>query len=476
LLDSILLPGEGGKVTFVIKNNGGANFSGNADIKFFMSSRDGQNGDDPEGAILDPDDDMEIIGGSTQQITVNSAGEMVITVDLKLPTDLFATAIDDYRLLVDIKPAAGTSQELFTDDNYAVDGGVHVLTNQFGTIDLSSAGFGKRTNVKLNYTLPGSDKLNTLSLKGPGTGQVTLIEGDSDVTTDDTAELFVSGTSFASRLKAATVRGGSVDFSQIDITDSVGTIDFGIVDRTGNVSISAGAKSVIFGDLSGDSHMIIGAPIDQLPVSIQLGSVTDFSLESTQPIKLLKAVEWRDVTDPSDNPAGVDDVISAQSISSLKITGNKKAGIRGDFEANVEMISSAKFSSFSVAGLVNNATIHTQGSIGKIVVGGLINSNIFAGTDERPDSLTDFETIQSIQSLTIKDLPGVTNEFVNSQVAAANISKIKVRGVDTANATEDFGFVADTIGKYSRVGFPRLSKLDAPGTFDADGNYKVLIL
>jgi hypothetical protein len=47
LLNSILLPGEGGKATFKVKNNGGANFSGSAVINFYLSSRDGQNGDDP---------------------------------------------------------------------------------------------------------------------------------------------------------------------------------------------------------------------------------------------------------------------------------------------------------------------------------------------------------------------------------------------------------------------------------------------
>jgi peptidyl-prolyl cis-trans isomerase A (cyclophilin A) len=484
-LSAILVPGEAGKVKFVIKNNGGANFSGNAEISLFMSSRDT---DDPEGTILDTDDDLRlkivdsktrsVFDSITQSVTVNSAGELEITLNVKLPTDLFETAIDDYRLLIDIKPVTGTTQELFTDDNFAVDGVVHVLTNQFGTIDLTSEGFGKRTNVKLNYTLPGSDKLNTLSLKGPGTGQVTFIEGDSDVTTDDTVELLVTGTTFASLLKATTVQGGEVKFSQIDITDSVGTVDFGIVDRPGNVSISAGAKSVIFGDISDDSHMTIGAPISQLPVSIRLGSVSDFSLEATQPIKLLKAVQWLDVTDPSDNPAGVDDLISVQSISSIKITGNKKAGIRGDFEANVETIASDKLSSLSVSGLVSNATIHTPGSIGKVVVGGLINSNIFAGTDERPDSLTDFETVQTIQSVTVKGVSGVTGTFVGSQVAASIISKISVRGVDATNATEDFGFVADEVGKYSRVGAPKkFSKLDAPATLDPVGDkYKLLIL
>ena len=70
----------------------------------------------------------------------------------------------------------------------------------------------------------------------------------------------------------------------------------------------------------------------------------------------------------------------------------------------------------------------------------------------------------------------MTNTFVDSQVTAAVISKISVRGVDTASGDSAFGFVADKIGKYSRVDGPRFSNLTEPGTKDVAGNYQLLIL
>jgi hypothetical protein len=136
-------------------------------------------------------------------------------------------------------------------------------------------------------------------------------------------------------------------------------------------------------------------------------------------------------------------------------------------------IFATKLSNITVAGAVDTSTIRTSGDIGKITVGDLIESNIFAGTDGRPASLTDFDTIQTIQSLTIKGSDGT---FVDSQVAAAVINKISVRGVATASGDSDFGFVADKVGKYSRIGGDKLSKLDEPATKDEVGNYKLVIL
>jgi hypothetical protein len=273
------------------------------------------------------------------------------------------------------------------------------------------------------------------------------------------------------------------------------------------VALSGGAKTVIFGDVVGESRLTIGTPTSlppASPISIKLGRVTDFVIESAQSIKSLQAIEWRDTK-------GADDTVTMPSLSSLKITGDKKNEVGGDFEANLDVFTPAKVSSISVAGIVKNATIEaageiakiaadgiaasnilaaklstvsvsgavdsttirTSGDIGKVTVGGLINSNVFAGTDERPASLADFDTIQTIKSLTIK---GTAGTFVDSQVAAAVINTISVRGVDTASGDSDFGFVADEVGKYTRVGGDKLSKLSEPQIKDAVGNYKLVIL
>jgi hypothetical protein len=282
---------------------------------------------------------------------------------------------------------------------------------------------------------------------------------------DEQAKLLLSGTTFASQLKLSA--NGAATLSQVDITNAIGKVDFRVVSDLGDVSLAGGAKNLTFADVSGDSRLTIGAPDSSQSVSIKLGRVADLIIESSQAIKSLQAIDWRDTT-------GANDTIAAPSLSSLKIQGSKT--VRGDFEADLETFTSARLGSITVAGLISNATIKAHGDIGAITAGGMVDSNVFAGTDERPDSLTDFDTIQTIQSVTIKGVSGVANAFVDSQVAAAVISKIVVRDVDGTSGDSDFGFVADKVANYTRIGEPRLKNLTEAGIEDELGKYKLLIL
>jgi cyclophilin family peptidyl-prolyl cis-trans isomerase len=678
-LQKILLPGEGGiplpkkknevqkydTTKFTVQNNGGANFDGNATIEFYFSSVDGQGGDDQFGSKLNTNDDILVLSLPDQHLVVTSGGEIVLPEEA---TSFFLTHFkvgdsasdgglipdktDDYRLIVKIVPAEGTSQQLFTDDDVAVDGGTHVLTNSFGTLDFG--GFGKRTDVELKYKDPVTNQPVTLSLKGPGIGEVTLDEGSS-ASGDEKAELLIRGTTQKSQFIVGLDQKGKVAFSQVEVNDFMKLVDLTNVDKLGNVSLSSGAEKVILGDFIDDqidTHLTIGKPPKAQPISISLGIVNDFSIESLQPIKLLQAVEWHDKADPDTVIGGVNDSIKTPSLASLKITGgdleadletstvdnlssisvfgsvkNAKIHTLGDIgkftaakldgatvitptklvslaiadsvvdstiqvgsigkitvdglatssvSANAELssllvegtvdhstihagssigkvtadkwtdsdltagaglaslavngevkdaeiransigrltvvaprhsdvsvvgelinatiqvdtsigkfiadkltgsqITAGSLTSISVTDLVTTSTIRTTGDIGKVTVGGMTKSSVFAGTDARPDDITDFDSIQKIGSFTIKESKGVTNIFAESQVAAATIGKITVRGVDTASGTDVFGFVADKVAKYSRSPGPTFKNLDAAATKDSVGNYQLLIL
>lgn len=596
-LTSILLPGEGGKATVKVQNNGGANFIGDVVIKFYLSAR---NTADAEGTKLD---DTDILIGSVAKANLSlfafGAGtpdETEISMDnLALPKTLLEGRFEDYRLIVKIEAAAGTPEQLFTDDDVAVDGGVHLLTNQFGTIDFSTNGFGKRTNATLEYLDPQTGKLVSLSMKGNGNGLVMLDKRKADITTDDQAELFISGTNSRSQLKIDAA-DDAVTFSNVEIANFMGLVDLTNVHRLGSVALSGGAKTVIFGDFNeipGDTRLTIGTPLTNEQVTIKLGRVRDLTIESNQAIKSIQAIDWHDTLNPDNSILGSDDKISAPSIGSIKITGDKKTSIVGDFEANIqtypggklpnitvagsiigakinafgdigkikaaalddaEITTTGKISNLSITGkidgstidangsiskitaaellnsevssdtgisnlsistdvtgstidlsgtlgkfksgtltdseiigdklsnivvakLVSDTTIRSRGDIGTVTVGGLIRSNVFAGVDERPDALTDFDSVQTIKSITVKGLSDVPNTFVDSQVAASNISKIVVRGgVDPTTGDSPFGFVADKVGKYSRTGGLKDSKLDDAATLDVTGDYQLLIL
>jgi hypothetical protein len=135
-----------------------------------------------------------------------------------------------------------------------------------------------------------------------------------------------------------------------------------------------------------------------------------------------------------------------------------------------------KLSTFSVAGVVSLASIQTNGNIGKVIVGAMDRSSFFAGTTERPDELSDFTSTRSIQTFTVKGVTGVADAFVDSDVAAAKIGIVKVKSVATTSGDGEFGFVADAIRSYNRIGGLQATNLTTPGEYDAEGNYSVTIL
>src|SRR5207244_1729889 len=91
---------------------------------------------------------------------------------------------------------------------------------------------------------------------------------------------------------------------------------------------------------------------------------------------------------------------------------------------------------------VTGSQIRAAGDIAKIVVGALIDSNIFAGVNSSltslPDSQSDFVTSNAILSLNVtgKQLPF---SFSNSNIAAATIGKVVVSRVNSSNGGTPFG-------------------------------------
>jgi hypothetical protein len=239
----------------------------------------------------------------------------------------------------------------------------------------------------------------------------------------------------------------------------------------GSVAASGGLRTLQLGDLTGPGSLSIGAllPDNATKATISLRRVSDFTFDSAMPIASLTAIEWLDT-------GGVDETLTFFSVGKLNITGAKNTA-RGDLEANVNVTGATAVSSIRAAGLLEGAVITTVGDIGTILLGGMSGSSIFAGTAARPTALADFFSDQTISKFTIAGIAGFAGDlFVDSQVAAQDIGTISVRKVATANEGSAFGFVADTIKSYNRIGGAKLARLDAPASLDLAGAYRVTIL
>ena len=157
----------------------------------------------------------------------------------------------------------------------------------------------------------------------------------------------------------------------------------------------------------------------------------------------------------------------------MNITG--APAVPGDFEANLT-VQSGTVESINIAGFLRDATISlAKSNVGTVTLGGMDNADFFVGTTSRPDSVSDFTKLRTIESFTVGSGEAGTR-FRDSQVAAANFGTISVTGVDGASGTGPFGFVADRVGSYSRTGGPTDTNLTTPQTFDPLANYSLTIL
>lgn len=104
--------------------------------------------------------------------------------------------------------------------------------------------------------------------------------------------------------------------------------------------------------------------------SFQFERVADSSIETQSPISSLRASEWRSV-----DAAG--ETISAPSIGSIKISGDKRSGAAGDFEANLDLFApgpnSRALNSVSIAGGLFRSAWDLAGGAGNLSVKGDIS-------------------------------------------------------------------------------------------------------
>ncbi len=464
---TLMVPGDTGTMTINLTNAGSAAFSGKVQVELFLSQI-GAAGDS-DGSILDAGDiPLTTLGSKT--VSVAPGKTVAVTQAGTITSGLVQDESRLYLILAKVTPLTGADQlNDYTDDDVTLQSNRHGLSNQFGDFSLSTtSGTVSRTDAVLKFTqddgVAGNvDPVVALSIKGNGGGHIAK--------TGNVLDLDVSGTDLKSTLTALVGKGQPhLRLNDFNAISPIGTTALGLVDFDGFVTFSAGLKTATLGNLVGDSTFTLGSllPDNATKATIKLGRVQDYSFESYQPIASLTAIEWLDV-------AGGDDTIDALSLDKLTITG-AKGGPRGDFEANVELAGATPLASLTVAGFLKNATVHTPGNIGKVTLGGIDHSSIFAGTDARPDELTDFTAERTIASFTIKGIVGVTDLFIDSQIAAQNLGTISVKGVDTDSGAGDFGFVAEAIKSYNRLGGAKGTMLEGPGVTDSEDSYLVRLL
>ncbi len=439
-------PGESGTVQIKLINTAAGLAKGKVDIHFSLAEEVVNPPPMPPSLILPLMKTSlgDVIGKS---ISIVGGGSLTLSAKVQVPAQLVLDPNKVYRVIAEVVPSAElAANELFADDNVALNGNHHKILNDFGAVN-------GRANVPVTYMDADGDRV-TFTLTGGGTAE--LIRDSANH-----VDLHLAGTTPKSRLSATIAKSAAGDgratLNDISFDAALGTAALGLFDVDGFIAASGGVAALTLGDLgtltgpTGPGTLVLGAfaPNPLTKAAITLGRVHNHSIESSMPIASLSAVEWIDTTAARS---------SVLSLGRLAIT-------RGDFQGDLDIGGDAPLASLSVAGFLKNSSITTAGNIGAVVLGGIDHSSLFAGVTARPTALGDFVNSRTLSSFTIKGGAGLTGDlFIESQVAAEKIGAIVVRNVSGAGAS-DFGFVADAIQSYNRIGGPRLSRLDNPARF-----------
>ncbi|RYD73545.1 MAG: hypothetical protein EOP84_21365, partial [Verrucomicrobiaceae bacterium] len=304
-LAGAVVPGDTANVKLNLTNTGGGLASGEVEVKFYFAKAV------LVGGQYQPVDPLVRLDANTETVpvTIGSGNTVTITVPVEVPSELVLNQDTVYQLFAEIVPKGGTLDgELFDDDNSTLQpGGVHQIFNAFGNIGDS--------NKTLTYTDGDGDKV-VLSLKGKGYGQLFLRP-------DGSIDVLINGTNEKTKVtakKSDSLPSGEITFRNIEAVTPLNSLDFGLLDVSGNLVFSGGVKSVKLGDITGPSTMSIGtiSGSEKTRTSLSFGRVQELSLDSTMRISSLKAVEWLD-------REGAQDFITAPALQSL-IIGTPKTG------------------------------------------------------------------------------------------------------------------------------------------------------
>ena len=454
--DGIIIGGDTKTSRIVLGNNGGGWAVGNVNVKVYLSKVEGSSGTDASGVLVEPAKDFLIGDYPNQRIDLAGGDTLTLTKNLEIPKLLVTTAGESYRILVQVAPADAVISERFADDNVSFDSKVHDWENRFGTFTLNGA---TRTDARLVYVEADGDVVQVAMTKS-GNG---LVNFDGSL-----VDLVVVSPRPASVLTATIISAAStgqrdIDLHNIELLQYVRTVRLPQANVSGLISAAEGFGELTARDLTGPSLISIGrvpAGITKNP-SMTFQNVTDASVESINPLRLIRAAKWIE-TD------GTQDHLNAPSIGGI--------AIRGNLEADIHLTSAAPLGIFYVGGFFKNSTFMTKANVGAVNVGGLDHANIFIGTRARPDDAGDFHEVRSLTSFTLRGVAGAAHSFIASNVAAAHIGSIFVTGVDAINSPAKFGIVADAIRSYNRAGGPSAGALSEPQRFDGRGRYSLTIV
>ncbi len=439
-----VVPGQKGTTNVQLVNNGGGAAIGDVNVRLFLSEIGDGSSDADSGFTLEEtgtDADVEISADVVKRISLAGGQSANLAVKYEITPDDAAKlkVSSQYRLLAKVEtPGGSVIQELFTDDNVGNNREVHTFRNAFGFLEAG------RAPVKLtlaeNSNVPTSDLL-TFVLKGPGSGEAIR-------NPDGTLTLELSGTSAASSLSIKTAKGVVADISELHVAGTIGSLKLANANLLSHLSISGGVKSIQLGNLGPESptdsgNIDIGGTAN-LKTSIKLGTVRDFSMDSTAPIQSLKAKAWLNT--------------NAVVRETLTLNGIRNFSVEGNFEANLNDRSETNGGVLKVSGDILGSTISTRSAFKKISAMDVADAKFNLGASDQlvalasakgtlafgdvvDSTITAFHPVSSLKSLSWENTAATAVE----ELGFHGLGSLKITGDLEASIVDESGLTVKSI-------------------------------
>jgi len=247
----------------------------------------------------------------------------------------------------------------------------------------------------------------------------------------------------------------------------------------GDINVSGPLKTISAANIGLQGNITIGSsttPNSTAAVTIVLDRANYLAINSQMPIQSISATEW------------LGGSINAPSIGSITTKGDKKRVIPGDLDVNVTLlngsINSVKVAgtlsgdwtcnsvksisataiietnlklsqppdatilalgSLTAKGWIDSSQILSQGNIGTVTAGAIIDSSCFAGVAEGITGLPAAEAASFSETATIKSI--TMPYYISSNIAAVNILNASIAYPQSDNGSVPFGVSADNIKK-----------------------------
>jgi hypothetical protein len=324
-----------------------------------------------------------------------------------------------------------------------------------GTFDVTIGVLTFSAGKNITYTDASGDVV-TVSLKGPGSGQV-LFDAPGNA---DAGEIVVTDSTKASALTIKPA-GAGTSVAAISVNGLLKSITGKNVDLAGPMTIGGGVPKVQFRNASGS--MQLGGTT---AATITLAQARDLSITAAATIKSIKATEWLD-TDATP------DVITAPTVNTVSSKGAFQAGI-----------AAGVIGKLTVSGEMAGADIRADQSINGVTVGSVKDSRVFAGVTGNslptsPDEFTGGAAATSaIKAFTVKSK--AAGAFSDTEIAAAQIGKLVLGSILSGNGGTPFGASGLTIKSVTGLTDTgtaiKASKLDDPAGSVAVGDFVIRLL